>query len=233
MAIVQYGNGVSQILGKIAGNVYSKNRYSTYIRNKTSPVQPRTEYQLNQRAVFAAISATWRSLTPAQQLGWNSAASSKTFVITNRFGNAVSLSGATLFNQLNLNLTSAGQTMIMEVPSPVDLPVIEFKMESSVTSNNLDFIFETDPSVGGTYSVLYYATPGLSAGVTFVGNRYRLLAANLSVVMDTLTADAIGVFIARFGNLVAGSQIFGKVIAINNATGQASVPAASQIIVGS
>jgi len=233
MAKVLFGNGVSSILGSIAGNTYANNRYGAYIRNKTPPVQPRSEYQLNQRALFAAISGSWRGLTAEEQAGWNAAASAKMFVITNRFGNTVSLSGATLYNQINLNLSLAGQAMISLVPTPAALPVITFSAladsgANAVTANDIE---ENGAAPSGDYLYSVYCTTNLSPGKSFVSNLYRLL---LSGATPTLTEPKIQVgseFNTRFGLPTAGSQLFLKLIAINSTTGQATVAAASSCIV--
>jgi hypothetical protein len=235
MAKVLYGNGVASILGSIAGNTYSNNRYGSYIRNKTPPVQPRSEYQLNQRALFSAISASWRGLTPDQQAGWNAAASSKVFTITNRFGNSISLSGATLYNQFNLNLSLAGQSMITDVPAPIALPVLTFKALAVGDTGQVDAggILANGVDTFDGFSFSVYSTTNLSTGKTFVSNLYRLLVSGVTPIpaSDAGLINVSDAFTARYGVPVTGSQIFMKLVAISNTTGQATVAASSSCIV--
>jgi len=71
MAKILFGPTIGEARGKVAGTVYSRNRYCNYIRNKTTPVNPSTPAQVAMRAAFTQASQRWRDvLTAAQREAW-------------------------------------------------------------------------------------------------------------------------------------------------------------------
>lgn len=72
MALVQYGAGIIQMSGSIAGDVHARNRYGNYIRPRTKPINPNSARQQNIRAVLAALTERWSdTLTAVQRAAWN------------------------------------------------------------------------------------------------------------------------------------------------------------------
>ena len=56
--------------GSYQGITSSRNRFGQYVRTRAMPVQPRTTFQLNQRARLSTNAAAWRALSDAQRAGW-------------------------------------------------------------------------------------------------------------------------------------------------------------------
>lgn len=95
MAKIQYSALVSDIRGKMGGQVASGWKGISYLKNHNpSPRQPRTESQQNVRGYMSSLSAEWYDLTEPQQLLWNKYASLMDKPMT----------GQNAFIKLNLNL---------------------------------------------------------------------------------------------------------------------------------
>lgn len=125
MASVRFGNGVSEIIGSIAGNVYARNRGGAYIRNRTKPVNAPTVPQSEIRQRFAGTMSVFSSLTAGAVQSWNVLAESTTR--KNRLGESYTPTGVQLFMELNLNLQASGQSIIGEAPAaePETAPAID------------------------------------------------------------------------------------------------------------
>jgi len=65
-----------------------------------------------------------------------------------------------------------------------------------------------------------WATPGLSAGISFVKSEYRLL--QVADAADDATTILTTAYTARFGVPAVGTKVFVKVVFVNKVTGQAS-----------
>jgi len=55
VAKIQFGNIVADARNSVGGVVYSRNTWGAYIRQKVSPVQPRTPRQNEMRANLAEL----------------------------------------------------------------------------------------------------------------------------------------------------------------------------------
>lgn len=208
--------------GKIGGHVASKNRSGAYFRTKVTPVNPQTTYQNAARAMLASFSSAWRSLTAAQRAAWDAAVSS--FQSTNVFGDLVNPTGKNLYTKLNVNLENAGQSAITSPPVPVaiDEPTL------AITTNTAAALTITVGNLNTGQTYLIFATSQVSAGVSFMKQRYRLITR-----MDGAAAqpyDIHAVYVTKFGARLAGLKIGFKVVPINETTGQNGVGATATSI---
>lgn len=230
MAKIKYSALVSDMRNKLNGSVLSKNRYGSYIRNKVTPVNPQTSYQVAQRANLASLSSAWRGLTQAQRDGWQALAQSAPR--TDIFGDSKILAGNALFVSLNLNLLASGSAQIENAPSYESVPVVFAEDYSLVVSMGVNDSAEFNlipATVPAGYALIVYATPSVSPGISFVKNRYRYLG---TFTPTTGTVSIITAYSARFGNAVAGNKAFIRVALVNNTTGQLGLPSELSTIVG-
>lgn len=210
--------------GKIGGHVASKNRSGSYLRTKTTPVNPSTSYQQEARAVLGALSTQWGLLSSAQRDSFNSAVSQ--FAKTDIFGDLKNPSGFNLFVKLNSNLINSGQAQITQAPLKEEIPY------SAVTSCVFDV---SDQSATLTFAttdldgakIFVYATPTLSDGTTYAKNKKRLVG------VYTVASQAVSFgsdYTARFGSFIIGAniQVEAKVVL---ATGQVGNAIAAPITV--
>lgn len=216
----KWGLMVVEGRGKLGGHVASKNRGGAYFRTKVTPVNPQSSSQLGVRNRFATYSQNWKGLTAAQRAAWNAAVGD--FTTTNVFGDVVTPSGANLYQKLNNNLVTVGESAITSPPTPA--AVGEF-VASTLTaeSGTQSLSLTSGGAVPANTAIKVFATKQLSAGKSFIKNEYRLittLAAAATSPMDILTP-----YQAKFGDIdQVGAKISVKCVAVNTNTGQEGTP---------
>lgn len=210
----------SDARGKNGGNVASRNRFGTYLRRHVSPVQPRTASQQSNRQAFGAISSAWRSITAAEQQGWNTLATTVTF--KNTLGAAYSPTGAQLFMLFSRNLIRAGGST--NAVAPTNIPTIPaiLSMTPTVTVTTgavsaISLAYTPTPTPSGVLGFVY-ASKVLGTGVNFVSkSQYRFID-NLGAAAAS-PADLLDAYTAVFGTPAITGKIFFKMRFIDSATG--------------
>ena len=158
--------GVSEKRGSEGGVVYSRNRFGAYTRQRVSPVQPRTDYQLDIRAKLQTVSAAWRDLTAAQKAAWNELA--QQVVLTDTMGVTYNPTGHQLFTSCNVNLLLSGGSVITAPPGSV--PNIPTPLNVTVVATAGATPALTVEWTGGDadYDAFIYATPTVGLGRKFI-----------------------------------------------------------------
>lgn len=223
MAKIKFTAIVAEMRNSIAGTVFSKNKYGNYARTKVTPVNPQTTYQQVQRALIGNLAASWRGLTDAQRAQWN--AMVQNYQKTDIFGDIKILSGSALYVALNTNIEKIGGTRIAVPALPVAIPELSadtYTVVYDISDNDTTINFTIDPAaVPANFALLVFATPGVSAGKTFVKNLYRLLGAFAPTVG---VIDPSAEWMVRFGNAIAGQKVYIKIALMSTLTGQMGVP---------
>lgn len=123
---------LGNLSGKLAGLVFSRNRYGQYCRQYRRPVNPDTQAQRDFRAKFGAAAQTWHSLGDEAKAHWKSYAetifnprhgiSSGQFTGMNAFMSLYSM--ASLCNDYSVNPTLYADMVPVGSPTfdVVDLP---------------------------------------------------------------------------------------------------------------
>lgn len=203
--------------GKIGGHVASANRSGAYFRTKVTPVNPQTSFQNEVRSRLGGLSQAWRGLTEAQRAGWNGAVGS--YSKTDIFGDIRNPSGINLFQRLNNNLLTIGQSQIDDAPQPSEVftsALGAFSIELTTPTYEIEF----DTAVPADVNVKVFATPGLSPGKASVAAQFRLIDTPVGAAATSF--DISAGYIAKFGVPPVGSKVFVKVVFVNNTTGQES-----------
>lgn len=217
MAKIKLSAIVSEMRGRLNGSVFSKNRGGAYVRTKVTPVNPQTLAQGNVRAALTNLSQSWKNLTEAQRLAWNSAVSQ--FTGTDIFGDIKTPSGINLFNKLNLNLAAISVAPISTPPLAVSVGY--FDSLSVAAAAGAGTIAATFSTVGESadQTVIVEATPCVSAGKAFVKSEFR----QIGTFAGTATSpQALGsMWSAKFGSLVAGQKVFIRLKFVDKNTGVA------------
>ena len=116
--------------GKCGNTVWQRNRFGQYSYPAFTPFNPRTPNQLAIRAIFAAVSARWRTLPQEQRDVWCAVA--RTMKSRPRLRQCGPLTGFLLFVKVNVALAHRGLPQVdlppgyapvpqPAVPSPFDL----------------------------------------------------------------------------------------------------------------
>jgi len=224
---IKLGSNIADARGKLNGHVFSKNRYGNYVRNKVTPVNPSTTFQTAVRNRLALISGLWILLTVAQRNAWNAAVGS--FGKTNIFGDIINPSGKTLHQKLNNELLICSEAAISNPPVPTGVDALT-SMSIAIAAGAATAVMTYAPAIAADHKMKVYATPGLSAGISFVKSEYRLIAVIAAADVSPYSFKAA--FETRFGSLpAAGQKVFVKVIQVNTDTGQAGIGLTASAIV--
>lgn len=120
MALIKLGGGVSDIRGSIGGTVFSKNRYGSYTRNRTIPVNPGSAAQTKIRACSGQIRDAWfNTLTTAQRAAW--AVYANNVQVQNRLGETITLTGWNMFARTNLAMLYNDYDIVADAPTEFSL----------------------------------------------------------------------------------------------------------------
>jgi len=223
MAKIVYGPIVSDARKKIAGVVATKGHAGNFMRKKVSPIQPRSGLQRTVRADFSAHAKAWAGLGASVIAGFNALA--KTINKKDRFGQSVTLTGLQLFQSLSRNIDTVSGTPLSAVPASLDAST-PGALTLVITSGGTPAFTVTPANYPATgESAAIYASPQLSPGRSYVGKNYRLVL----VVPYSGSPTAFNVltnYVAKFGTLVSGKNIYVLVKNINTTTGGAGSPSA-------
>lgn len=187
--------------GSRGGHTASRNRFGQYYRRRAVPVQPRTTFQLNQRALQTTNATAWRALTSAQRAGWASLGLS--MVRNDSLGQAYDLNGFLAYCSVNNNLAAAGDSTISDAPSIVT-PADLLTATITLTAASFSIAYTATPLAAGN-RLFIRCSPQVSAGRKFNGD-YRLIAVTAAAAASP--ADILAAYTARLGVPVAGNQIF-------------------------
>lgn len=224
---MKFGALVVDGRGKIGGHVASKNRAGAYLRTKVTPVNPNTSDQSGARNRLTTISQGWRSLTAAQRASFNNAVSD--FTKTDIFGDVKSPSGFNLYQRLNNNLSNVGAAAITLAPLPSAVPTVVIgALSIDVGAGDASELALSGAVPAGT-AMQIWATPGLSAGISFVKSEYRLI--QVEAAASSSPVDIQAAYEAKFGTPVAGQKVFVQIKFVNITTGQASTTQSASTIV--
>lgn len=132
MALVKYGNGITQMSGSIGGDTHGRNRYGNYIRARTKPVNPRTSRQVKVRSIMAMLVERWsETLNAAQRTAWNLYGNSVS--MKNKLGEAIFLSGFNHYIRSNGWRVELGRAIVDAGPIVFELPGQDPEMAIAVS----------------------------------------------------------------------------------------------------
>lgn len=222
---------VSEIRGKIAATVFTKNKAGASIRNRVTPINRRSVGQTEQRQQLAALAAQWRGLTEAQRLSWNNAGPS--FPQTDNLGQTIFLTGEQLFVRCNANLILIGEAQITSAPTPTSFDVLSFtSITADASAGTIALAFA--PTVPAGYVMVVRATPPVSQGKSFVAqSAFRFISA---VAAAQTSPYALGTeYVAVHGAITNSTdqKIFIELLLVEMASGLAGIGVrGSGIVVG-
>lgn len=227
MALIKLGGLAQDVRGSQNGLTFSRNKGGAYVRQKVSPVQPVSAHASASRAIFAALSQRWAtSLTASQRAAWVAFAASHTFV--NVFGDAITLSGISMYQSVNRAIGQVGKTYIDDPPVTFTVPnVTGAAIAGTVTAGVLSALTNTTTASGTlpTNGTLYvFATPPLAPGVTPQRSDFRLVNA-VPYSAITLTTALLTAYNARFGTpgVAITNQIWFRIAILDWSTGAIGV----------
>lgn len=191
--------------GSVGARTSSRNRSGQYVRQRAIPVQPRTPAQIAARSRLTSQSAAWRGLTAAQRAAWNAFAQS--FTVVNSLGTTINLTGAQCFVKVNsVNLLNGDATVTLPPALPAFIAVTVTGIDATAGTQLLE-MSGVNPAAGTKF--MTFASPQLSAGVSFNG-KYAWLQTAQTFTTGKLALTSV--YTAKYGALIAGKQVFVKVV---------------------
>lgn len=228
MAKVKFSALISGMSGKLNGSVFAKNRGGAYIRNKVTPSNPSTSYQISVRAILADLAAAFRTLGQASIAAWNGAVSQ--WATTDVFGDLKNPSGINLYVRLNANIAKVGGTAITVPPAPLGTDLVLLDGVTADVSDSEILLDSPSNAVPAGHALLIEATPCMSAGISNANGKFRQIH-TIAAGQDP-NADIFVQWSDKFGALVAGQKLFVRVSTVRLATGeQSQKPTVSTVVV--
>lgn len=211
MATIKYGHLISEARGKLNGTVFSRNAAGAFMRQKVSPVQPRTARQQQVRQYLSTASASWRTLTDQQRADWRAAA--EKVAGTNVFGDGRTLTPSQLYTRLYRIAQEIGVTPPTTPPILVAPQGIQsLSITADTTPLTLDITFQPSPLPAG-YRLVIDATDTLSAGISNAHGKFRRIMVTSAAPSSPLSI--LSAWQAKFGTLVAGARVFVRVYVVD------------------
>ena len=180
MGLVMYGGGITQISGRIGGDVHGRNRSGNYIRAGTKPTNPNTSRQVSVRSSLTFLSARWsQTLTAAQRTAWGLYGDS--VAMLNRLSQTIYLSGYNHYIRSNHWLKRLEQTLVDAGPVIFELPAADptFAITASEATQLISVTFDNTmawASETGAWMELYQGSPQNAQRNFFAGPWRRVLA---------------------------------------------------------
>jgi hypothetical protein len=230
MALVKYGNGVTAMSGKIAGNVAARNKAGAYMRAWAKPTSTPTIKQSQNRARFGNQSALWGSLDPTGRAAWNAAAPGTQLL--NRLGDPYVPTGRQLCLSSNNQLVAAQEDQIPGVPADFTPPEIspDLAIIATISAEVLDTLDLGGTGVDATkiYQIEAVAQqPNIRQNLT---NIYRVIG---QAAGSATTINLLAMYVAAYTNAATiGNVIWFRIKTVNIANGVASAPLIIQTVIG-
>ena len=217
MASVEFGGGVSQVVGRVGGSVFQRGRAGSQLR--TLPINTGRKQNLlsSARTSLASVSTYWRKLSVGDQLLWTATANTQTRY--NRLGVPYTPSGFQLFCELNLNIALINSAAIISTPPA--LPTLPSITSPSCTIDVSTPLYDiTGGIVNGSaaYNWLIEATRPASLGVHSVRAPFCIIYNEDDTT--TLPPDMWSSYYKRYSfTPPADTVIFTRICAIHKADG--------------
>lgn len=214
MAKIKFGQIISEARGKIAGMVFSKNRSGNFIRQKVTPINPGTGYQIAVRTSLRTASKKWQTLSDDVRNEFY--AQAQNISLKNSLGDPIRISGYNFFVGLCRDAVTIGQATPTSYPGRTEPSQIVTC--SGACSYGPDKILLTfTPAVPAADRWVIYATKPLSLGVNFVKSEYRIIGYLVNGNISPF--DVTALYTTKFGAIPqVGKQSFFKLTPINIAT---------------
>lgn len=218
MAKFTPGAIVSEISGKIAATVFSRNKGGAVIRNRRTPINRRSISQSKIRQGLGNLSSSWRGLSQVQRDSWNAAAPN--FPYQNTLGETKYLSGQQMYVQFNQNRIIIAQAVSLTAPAPFAFSTITGILTATAVPA-LSIAFTTTP-LPALNNLAVFATAPLSPGIGSPNaSRFRYITNILAAAVSP--ANILVAYQAIFGNPVTGQKIFIELRPIST-SGQGGTP---------
>jgi hypothetical protein len=222
---IEWGAGIVDGAGKLAGWVFSKNAAGSYARRKVTPTNPQTPSQMAARSRIVDCARAWATLTEAQRSDWNTWA--KGHPVPGAFGKMMKLSGASYFNHCNTTRLLINQTIVDDAPTSAEThgPAANAGFAFTAADRTVLMTFAPSPWFTG-HGFILFATPAYSPSISFVKGLYRF-AGHSGNAPET---PASFILPDSFGSFAVGDTISIKMVGVNYSNGLKAAPFIKELV---
>lgn len=175
MGLVRYGIGIAQISGSAGGMVFARNKSGNYIRNRTKPVNPKSERQEAARTAVSFLAERWHADLDNTQRGlWGVYAAAVPAL--NKLGETIHLSGFNHFMRSNCAAIRYNRGLLNDAPTILSLPEKDTDLvcsEEDIATQTFTFTCNVGgwhPDTDGkTQMAIYQGQPQLISRQTYHG----------------------------------------------------------------
>lgn len=210
MANVQFGSIVTDLKGKVQGQVFQGGNVGSVLRNKGYTKGIPSSSRQAATGKLSTITALWRSLTSVQMAAWAAISDGWTFV--NKFGVTYQGSAFQIFTSYNTQLLSIGEAAqttphVVEVPTTMTSPLIAVSTNAGVYTD-IDVQFGNNGATNDVIAV--FASAPRSAGKNTNHVRFKkIFTASLNGVNEV---DNDTIYQNLWGVAPIGSTVVVKII---------------------
>lgn len=158
MAVVKYSSIITEIKGKVGGNVFQKCGQSLSMRVNQSQITSNSPKSLKTRNNLRDLASTWARMTLAQKTTWlTNAASYPTF---DRFGNRIVLNPYQLFMRQNRVTQLVSTTPVLSASAYANIANNVSALDAYYRGTQT-FNITIDPTLPANQYVFYYISDAL------------------------------------------------------------------------
>ncbi len=201
MALVKLGAFITDVSGKIGGQVFNTSRYGVTIKNIGSSSNVPTASQQKIRIDTGNLSQLWRGLTDVQRNSFDRETGKYPYI--NRVGETKFYAGYQLFYKMNQGRIALGLSIVNENP------VFGINAERRLDSLDIDSrsmvvkVLNND----NNNSYVLYASNSLSPGINNGKKYVRSLGVFSGLALEN-GLDIINNYNSVFNSPVAGQRVF-------------------------
>lgn len=177
--LIRYGVAVNEMRGSAGGITIARNRFGSYVRSRTKPVNPKSPRQVAIRVIMMFLAESWREspMTDLIRAAWQTYADSVNW--TNKLGEAVTLTGFNAYMQCQAFRLASGFSFIAGNPVALGLPAGDptFDVDTlSVATQDANIVFDDTmdwPKTNNALMTLYMGKPQ-NPTINFFNGPWRL-----------------------------------------------------------
>lgn len=227
-ASVKYGAIITDLKGSIGGHTFKGTAVTGVMQTKINrsasgknggKITKSDAGRIIRPLANTSQNATnWRTLSPADQASWTTAAPS--FPFLNKYGQSYTPSGFQLYMSVNNQLLNIGQPVLAVAPAPG--PIADAPAFTCAVSISPPIEMYFDIMIPAGYLATLYAGPNQSFGRSYERGLMKAIA--IFDVTDTFPMDITPLYNAIYGSFPSGSNIWMEVKITKADAGRTGIP---------
>lgn len=209
MAVLKYGLIVTEIKGKVNGQVFQQGNNAKILRTNSNKKNSKSPALSHSTSLLAQVTSQYKLLSNADRLAWATAA--LTYPFTDKFRNTYYGNAFQCFTSYNRNLLTIGSPMVT-TPNIVT-PATNVGPFSFTSSTKIDVTIQPTTVLGTSQFYLIYASPAYSQGRNNNNATFKQIAAIDMNGVGNLKLNSF--YNAVFGSFISDSKVIFKIIQVN------------------